>query len=346
MGFEITKRGQGRFNPVKNPLHFTGIRKDYLIHTVENNGGLIRVKLSGDITAQVNAGDIIWLKSDNDIYNLACTVGSRSFASGDTTINFLEAFKGNATTGYINLITNRASYRVEVQIVDFALNNLIENLAYSPKKDGTIDMDLGVVRNLLSYDMNSTFTSPISIDNYPARGFSLILTEKWVGSNNASIYDTANRTFGILAKLPLGESFQNYYLIHPTDAMKADITLSSSQVLNANTTPPDIIAAPGAGKIIVPISFTISIDFNTAAYATNTNFRFEINGEDVSGTISGVLNTTVDRVANKFPVDMNITTDLINYPLKFKVLTGNPTGGNSQVRVTVIYQVHDFTFAP
>lgn len=124
-----------------------------------------------------------------------------------------------------------------------------------------------------------------------------------------------------------------------TGAFIKKIEIQSAAVLTANASPVTCVAAPDATYMILPIAYHVGLDYNSAAYATNTTFRFEINGVAVSATNTTTLPGTADRWT-MMPVQYaDTTTSLSAQPLVFKVLTGNPTAGNSVVTVTVIYRI-------
>jgi hypothetical protein len=49
--------------------------------------------------------------------------------------------------------------------------------------------------------------------------------------------------------------------------LEASVTIASADVLQLNSTPIEIVAAPGAGYAIEVVSASVKIDFNSAAYA-------------------------------------------------------------------------------
>ncbi len=121
----------------------------------------------------------------------------------------------------------------------------------------------------------------------------------------------------------------------------AEVTLSTAQILTGNSIPVDIIAAPGAGKVLVPIMVYIKLDYNSIVYATNVDFELQINGLSYFLANSMLDNSTDSWLVQK-PQDTGvITTDIENKALKFKVTTGNPTAGNSPLYVRVIYTIID-----
>jgi hypothetical protein len=117
--------------------------------------------------------------------------------------------------------------------------------------------------------------------------------------------------------------------------------ISSAEVLlaGAGSTPVTIVGAPTSGYMIVPIAFHVGLDYNSVAYATNTTFRFEINGVAVSNTNTTVLPGVADRYTIMHAIDVDTTTNITGQPLVFEVQGGNPTAGNSIIYVGVVYKV-------
>ena len=130
-----------------------------------------------------------------------------------------------------------------------------------------------------------------------------------------------------------------------TDISSAPLTvqvgIDSPEVLTANGTPVVIVAAPGAARVIVPIMFYVFLDYGGSAFATNTTFRFEINGVAFTATNTTILPGTADRHTTIIPIAVDTTTNLSNQPLVFEVQTGNPTAGNSPIFVKCVYKIFD-----
>jgi len=123
-----------------------------------------------------------------------------------------------------------------------------------------------------------------------------------------------------------------------TGAFVKYVTIGSAAVLTAKASPVEIVAAPGAGYVIMPIMIHCFLDYNSAAYATNTTFRFEINTRAVTNTNTGLLPATADRHAFLMGIDVD-SASLTNSALVFEVQSGNPTAGNSPIYVCCVYRV-------
>ena len=125
----------------------------------------------------------------------------------------------------------------------------------------------------------------------------------------------------------------------------ASITIPTASVLTLNATPLTIVAAPGAGLAIQVVAGTASMTYNTTAYATSGALNILSLGSSISQATlgaNGFLFGTVTRNAS-FEITKSATiTDTqigVNTPLIVQVGTANPTAGDSDITVTVLYRI-------
>ena len=83
----------------------------------------------------------------------------------------------------------------------------------------------------------------------------------------------------------------------------ATLTLTAAQILALNGTPVQIVAAPGAGKILLPILGTAQYKFNTTAYANVTGAILTIGpsplaatGQGIEFQATGLIDQTVNTI--------------------------------------------------
>lgn len=126
------------------------------------------------------------------------------------------------------------------------------------------------------------------------------------------------------------------------NALTVKVTMTSAEILAAFTTPKTLVISQGAGTFINVLSVAFRLNFNTIAYATNTTLRLEI------GSFSPIVatNTILASSSNDFivtsatqSVEVSGTPDWVDIPLTAKVLTGNPTAGNSTLDIYITYNV-------
>ena len=121
---------------------------------------------------------------------------------------------------------------------------------------------------------------------------------------------------------------------------RAQITLTTAQVLALNSTPITIVSAT-SGKEIQVVSASAHLKYNSITYATNVNLvlksssagateyqaKYDISyGSDVLGTFE-----STGLQANIVTGDALVAT----------VLSGDPTAGDSDIVVDVMYRVTD-----
>lgn len=125
--------------------------------------------------------------------------------------------------------------------------------------------------------------------------------------------------------------------------LTASYTLSSTEILALNGTPITIIAAPGANKYIEIISATAYMNFDTAAYATNTTLQILCKNADVAILQNtSALISTVDKVVTfvaPTAATAGQTQIILNTEVQLKVATGNPTAGAGSCKVDVTYRI-------
>lgn len=110
----------------------------------------------------------------------------------------------------------------------------------------------------------------------------------------------------------------------------ATVTLSSANLLALNATPIDLVAAPGAGKILVPIRVTLEHIFNTTGYAVSGNLQLQYNGGGGIATLiapAGLLDTAASQAAAPAAPTLNaLTSASINKSLQLKASAALTTG--------------------
>lgn len=122
-----------------------------------------------------------------------------------------------------------------------------------------------------------------------------------------------------------------------------ELDILTADVLTLNATPLEVVAAPGAGYAISVIEFSLGITYATTPYATNTTIQLITDGADTAQMqISNGLAHTVTGVYNNFSratPTAGQTQLLSNAGLQVKVATGDPTAGDSDITVYVLYRL-------
>lgn len=126
----------------------------------------------------------------------------------------------------------------------------------------------------------------------------------------------------------------------------AELDISSAEILALFTTPKEIVAAPGAGKLLEFISLLLAYDYNTTAYtigaATNLQVKYtDATGAAVSTTeaVTGFLDGVADDLRSLDKLEVSVTP-VVNAALVLTLAGANPTLGDSPIHAKVAYRVH------
>lgn len=132
----------------------------------------------------------------------------------------------------------------------------------------------------------------------------------------------------------------------------ADVTVSTAEVLGLNTTPKTLVAAPGAGNLLVLEFAQLWLDFNTTAYdGIASGEDLSIKYTNASGAevaqieATGFLDGTADETRYIKAASAAAVQPVANAPLVLSMLVGNIATGNSPVKVRTFYRVLPETWA-
>jgi len=122
--------------------------------------------------------------------------------------------------------------------------------------------------------------------------------------------------------------------------------ITSAQILTAFDSPVELVAAPGAGKILVTHSFNLQGTFLSSggvAYDTNVDIRLLRGLEQVTN-----FNNSLDFTENSNFQSTNQNSELgvialnENLSLDFAIRDGNPLNGNGTLKFSLLYEEIDF----
>ena len=123
---------------------------------------------------------------------------------------------------------------------------------------------------------------------------------------------------------------------------EASLTIATADVLTLNGTPIEIVAAPGAGYAIEVLSASMKMVYNSTTYATNTRLELIVSGGSVVSQIlfsSAVLSSAADVFSGLGSVQQASSNMLDNAALNVQVQSGNPTAGDSDIKIYVTYRI-------
>jgi len=123
---------------------------------------------------------------------------------------------------------------------------------------------------------------------------------------------------------------------------EAALAIATADVLTLNATPIEIVAAPGAGFAIEVLSASMKMTYNSVAYATNTRLELIVSGVAVVSQIlfsSAVLSSAANVFSGLGSVQQASSNMLDNAALNVQVQSGNPTAGDSDIKIYVTYRI-------
>jgi len=144
-------------------------------------------------------------------------------------------------------------------------------------------------------------------------------------------------------------------IILPSDAnisadgaiRSVDVTVTAAEMLALNATPKLLLAAPGAGKAIVPagpVAAVMFLDYNSAAYggiAAGEDLSVTYTGaggtELVQVEATGFLDQTSDQV--RYAAEATLVTPEENQAVYLHMLVGEVITGDSPLYVRLYYTI-------
>lgn len=125
---------------------------------------------------------------------------------------------------------------------------------------------------------------------------------------------------------------------------RTTVIVSSAEILALHSSPKTLIAAPGAGKFVYPISIMIESVFVTTPYSNVTGqFGIGYDGNNVNVWFLGPadqLTAGNSQVNSEFVSGQAMDNSVVvNQPLLLGIANANPTLGDSTLKVTIYYDI-------
>lgn len=117
------------------------------------------------------------------------------------------------------------------------------------------------------------------------------------------------------------------------------ITITSSQILSAYTTPVEILPSPGVNNYY-DAKYISEFTYNTSGITGGTAVITD-SGLTQNYTISPLSNMTEDRISILTNTD-NGSTLRMNSPMYFYVFGADPTGGDGEFLIKIWYTIRTF----
>lgn len=124
-----------------------------------------------------------------------------------------------------------------------------------------------------------------------------------------------------------------------SDVLTTKVSLSSAEILNLETTPKTLVAAPGTGKIVQILNYIIKYNYGTVAYVPNGVLQvFYDTAADV------VSEETVLTLTNSISKYINIltaatTSQILEDKAVILMNSGTPTDGDGTLDIYITYKI-------
>lgn len=226
-----------KWNAVGNPILYKMQRKDFTFNQVNNSGGNIQLQFNAvNVAASFAVGDTIYIKSDNDEYDLFATVTASAFST-NTLVTVNSAYTSTAPGGFTNNDDLRPGYRVETELYRSSDNTLISEtiLENSPNRYGQVTINVStILRNYLSPDNDANLTGTTKVFNNTNAyvGFYIKYREVWLESAESQTNDSSNQFFAVLGarQIPAayGGNMGEYAVIPDADEILNDTSFNTN----------------------------------------------------------------------------------------------------------------------
>lgn len=134
-----------------NPIVYRLRREEYQVSQFNDDGGNLQVQIdSTDLSSYFEADDIVYIEGLGQ-----ATVTASVFSGGNTLVTVDQAHEV-LTPGYINNLSKRTDYKIEVEVFDYETDlALAPRLVLSPNAEGEVKADIsGIVRAFLYAEWN------------------------------------------------------------------------------------------------------------------------------------------------------------------------------------------------
>ena len=129
-------------------------------------------------------------------------------------------------------------------------------------------------------------------------------------------------------------------IVYGEEVFQTEVTFTTAELLAWYTTPKTLVPAPWAGIAIVVDKIILSMDYVSAAYATNTTLEFRYtngSGTKVTADSAAMLDATADKITSLGGIEAALVLTA-NAAVVACVATGNPVTGDSDIKIKTIYR--------
>ena len=125
----------------------------------------------------------------------------------------------------------------------------------------------------------------------------------------------------------------------------AEVEISAAEILDLFATPVELVAEPGAGKVLEFISLLLAYDYGTVVYTIGTATNLQVKYTDAAGAavsttqaVTGMIDQATDQLRSLDKLEVSVTP-VVNAALVLTLAVANVTAGNGVIHAKVAYRV-------
>lgn len=294
------------WNAVRNPLVYRMQRRDYTYNQVNNSGGVAQLQFTGvNITSSFVVGNSVYTST-----NSFATVTASIFSGGNTLVTLSVAYTA-ATGGYVNNLSTRTLYMVEVEVYNLANELLNEDpFSYTPDSQGNLLIDVSPILKaslIDDIDFLLTGTTEVFDDTNVYTGFYIKYREVWTGSAEAQTDDVANQFYATLSALQIPSAYGGNLALYAFPVVKY-LTKFTSPVMWRGY--PFLLSAIINEDISSDVYIASADDNSVPDDYSGKQIAFDLNQIIADQTVDEVEMTIHEDTSGEDPVSEQITVEL------------------------------------
>ncbi len=125
----------------------------------------------------------------------------------------------------------------------------------------------------------------------------------------------------------------------------AEVEISSAEIKNLFTAAKQLVATPGAGKVLEFISLLLALDYTAPVYTVEGCGTLQVHYTNLAGAVVSVaqaasfLEANADAMMALDKLEANVVP-VVNTPLVLAIADANPLAGGSTIHAKVAYRIH------
>ena len=284
-------------------------------------------------------GQVLQWNNGTTTWEYATPGGAFWPLSGTGTVTANNIIEATGATSISIRNQDAANDRAVITLQEFGANKNLTLIAQSPTDISAIDIQppsMQLTVGTTAANTGGQITLSQGVNSFQYRDYATVRK----GIQYETVYLYTNLNDQSLTQKRHVDSL----LTVAGDEITFSQTITSAQILTGNTTPVQLIAAPGANAMIqITTPITFYLVFGTTAYATNTTADVIYNGGAQISSAAAILAAANDVIdIEPVSVPQTTATNVLNRALEFQVNTGDPTLGDGELVINFSYRIQQF----